>query len=343
MVVLCLQLNLGVRPRNKLANFATGAPMCKLAALLSLVGSLAAAAVFSKASAQQPRTGTALAVTLPNTRVHVLRSRINGQGYLIQVALPGSYVNAKPGDTTRFRVLYILDGVWVFPFFYSSGSSLVESTNLILVGIAAADSHSTRRSYDYTPPLTSADSAWVDSAWGGFRGAPQGGARQFLRVLSKEIIPFIDSSYRTSGDRGIEGMSLGGLFVAYAMLEEPDLFRRYALISPSLWYPFAPRDKKLILDSQREFAKRHPTFPKTVFISVGSEEDPGMISVAQQFLSELCSSLSDGNLKGLDLATEIVEGEGHASVAARLHVPRTLYPAATALIKPRRPRMRECP
>ena len=68
-----------------------------------------------------------------------------------------------------------------------------------------------------------------------------------------------------------------------------------------------------------------------------------MISVAQQFLWELCSSLSNGNLKGLDLATEIVEGEGHASVAARLHVPRTLYPADTARIKPKGARMRDCP
>jgi uncharacterized protein len=232
-----------------------------------------------------------------------------------------------------------------FPLLYSEMQfiSLVRPTNLILVGVVAADSQFVRRNFDYTPPLTTADSAWADSAWGGFRGPAQGGARQFLRVLKEEVILLIDGSYRTSGDRGIVGGSLAGLFVAYAMLEEPDLFTRYAMISPSLWYPFAARDKHLILDREPGFAKRHPAFPKKVFISVGSEEDPGMISMAQQFLSQLCSSLSDGNLKGLDLATEIVEGEGHASIAARLHATRILYPADTARIKPTGALMRECP
>jgi predicted alpha/beta superfamily hydrolase len=314
-------------------------------ASLSLFGSLAAGTGLSKASAQQAQMGKAPAVTLPNTRVHVLHSRVNGQEYRIQVALPRSYVNAKPSDATRYPTLYLLDGQLDFSLLYSEMQfeSLVRPTNLILVGVAAADSPFVRGMFDHTPPLTAADSAWVDSAFGGFRGPAQGGARQFLRVLREEVIPLIDSSYRTSGDRGIVGSSLGGLFVAYAMLEEPDLFTRYAMISPSLWYPFAARDEKLILDREPGFAKRHPTFRKTVFISVGSEEDPGMISVAQRFLWELCSSLSDGNLKGLDLATEIVEGEGHASVAARLHVPRTMYPADTARIKPRGARMRDCP
>jgi predicted alpha/beta superfamily hydrolase len=287
--------------------------------------------------------GTPPAVTLPNTHVHVLRSRVNGREYLIQVALPSSYVNAKPGDASRYPTLYLLDGQLDFLLLYSDMQfiSLVRPTNLILVGVSAADSQFVRRSFDYTPPLTTADSAWVDSAFGGFRGPPQGGARHFLRVLKEEVIPLIDRSYRTSGDRGIVGGSLAGLFVAYAMLEEPDLFMRYAMISPSLWYPFAARDKHLILDREPEFARRHPTFPKTVFISVGSEEDPGMVSVAQRFLWQLCGSLSEGNLKGLDLASEILPGERHASVAARLHVPGTLYPADSA-IKPRRAAMQGC-
>jgi predicted alpha/beta superfamily hydrolase len=312
---------------------------------LSLFGSLAADAGLSKASAQLAQMGTAPAVTLPYTRVHVLHSQVNGKEYRIQVALPSSYVNAKSGDPTRYPTLYLLDGELDFPLLYSEMQfiSLVRPTNLILVGVAAADSPFVRRGFDFTPPLTAADSAWVDSAFGGFRGPAQGGARQLLRVLREEVIPLIDSAYRTSSDRGIEGSSLGGLFVAYAMLEDPDLFTRYAMISPSLWYPFAARDKHLILDREPGFAKQHPTFRKTVFISVGSEEDPGMIYGAQRFLWELCSSLGDGNLKGLDLATEIVEGEGHASVAARLHVQPTLYPADTARIKTRGAGRRDCP
>src|SRR5690349_14744686 len=71
---------------------------------------LAASAAASTASAQQPRADTTQSVTLPHSYVHVLRSRINGRAYRIQVALPSAYVGAKPGDVTRFRTLYLLDG-----------------------------------------------------------------------------------------------------------------------------------------------------------------------------------------------------------------------------------------
>lgn len=319
--------------------------MSKLtAASLILIGSLTAAAGVSPGSAQMPQADMAPMATLPNTRVHALHSRINGRAYLIQVALPSAYVDAQPGDVTRYPTLYLLNGNLDFPLLFSlmQFASLVGPTNLILVGVAAADSQKQRRSFDYTPPYTAADSAWADSAWGGFRGQPGGGARQFLSVLKEEVIPLIDSSYRTSGDRGIEGSSLGGLFVAYAMLEEPDLFTRYAMVSPSLWFPFAERDKKLILDREPEFARQHPTFPKTVFVSVGSEEDPEMIIVAQRFLAQLCESLREGHYRGLDLASEIVAGQGHASVVARLNVPGVLYSADTARIGPRRAAWRQC-
>jgi hypothetical protein len=98
------------------------------------------------------------------------------------------------------------------------------------------------------------------------------------------------------------------------------------MISPSLWYPFPARDKKLIFDREPEFAKRNPVFPKTVFVSVGSEEEAEMIAVAQHFLAQLCASKSNGYLKGLDLASEIIPGEFHASAAALSHVIGALYP-----------------
>lgn len=308
---------------------------------LALFGSLAAVAAVSTGIAQQPRTNTAPPVTLPNTYLHVLHSQVNGRTYLIQVALPSAYVNAQPGDLTRYPTLYLLDGNLDFPLFFSrmQFESTIRQTNIILVGVAAADSQAQRRESDYTPPLTAADSAYFRKA--ALRFPPVGGAPRFLRVLKEEVIPLIDGSYRTSGDRGIEGSSFGGLFVAYAMLEEPDLFTRYALISPSLWYPWG-RDKGIILAREAEFARRHPTFPKTVFVSVGSEEDPVLITVAQQFLTQLCASLSKGYYKGLDLAGEIVAGEGHGSLVARLNVPGTLYPVDSAGIKPRRAVMQQC-
>jgi predicted alpha/beta superfamily hydrolase len=293
---------------------------------------VAAAGTVSTGTAQQSLTGTATAVTLPNTYDLMLRSKVNGRRYRIEVALPSAYVNAKPGDLTRYPTLYLLDGVTDFPLLFShmQFDAMLQPTRTILVGVSAADDFWIHRSGDYTPPLTAADSEY-------FKGKPfsqpeLGGAPLFLRVLKEEVIPLIDNSYRTSDDRGIEGVSLGGLFVAYAMLEEPDLFTRYAMISPSLWYPWG-RKEGIILAREPDFAKQHPTFPKTVYLSVGSEEGPDMIAAAWQFVRQLCASMSKGYYKGLDLGAETLAGQPHGSPTARVRALAALYPADSTRIK----------
>jgi predicted alpha/beta superfamily hydrolase len=49
------------------------------------------------------------------------------------------------------------------------------------------------------------------------RETPTGGAAAFLRVFLDELIPDIERTYRTNGDRTYIGYSLGGLFGAYAL------------------------------------------------------------------------------------------------------------------------------
>ena len=312
---------------------------------LSMIAFLAVSAGASTGMAQQTRADTAASITLPNTRVHILHSRVNGRTYRIQVALPSAYINAPPGDRGRYSTLYLLDVVGnMFPFVYGfqQYAGFVHPSTTILVGVAPVEAPGTRPDrllFDYTPPLTAADSAY-------FKGKPfpmptGGGAPQFLRVLKEEIIPLIDSSYRTSGDRGIEGISLAGFFVAYAMLEEPDLFNRYAMISPSLWYPWG-QEKGLILAREPEFAKQHQTFRKTVYVNVGSEENSAMIAAAWRFVRQLCSSLTQGNYKGLDLGAETIAGAPHGSPLAIMRSLRALYPWDSTEVRIGRGVMQDC-
>jgi predicted alpha/beta superfamily hydrolase len=268
---------------------------------------------------------------------------VNERTYLIQVGLPSAYVNARPGDRARYPTLYLLDmGIFPFLYGYQLYAGAVHPLRTILVGVAAVEPSERKwydREFDYTPPLTAADSQYFKRTG----GTPPlvGGAPQFLRVLKEEIIPLIDSSYSTSGDRGIEGVSLGGLFVAYAMPEEPDLFTRYAMISPSLWYPWG-REKGIVLAREPDFAKQHPTFQKTVYVSVGSEENSSMIAVAWQFVRQLCLSISNGYYKGLDLGAETIAGMLHGSPAALMRSLNALYPADSTLVKLGRGVMQDC-
>ena len=317
--------------------------MTRTVVSLILFGSLLAGAGASTGIAQQPRADTAPAVTLRNTHQHVLHSRVNGRTYVIQVALPSAYVNARPGDSARYPTLYLIGGGdFTLLLAQQQLASFLQPTRTILVGMwVPADSQMKwyDRESDYTAPLTAADSQYFKRT--GITPPKGGGAPSFLRVLKEEIIPLIDRYYPTSSDRGIEGVSLGGFFVAYAMLEEPDLFMRYAMVSPSLWYPWG-REKGMILEREPEFAQQHPTFQKTIYVSVGSEEDPGMIAVAWQFVRQLCASISNGYYKGLDLGAETIAGQAHGSPVARLRAFSALYPADTTASKPGRGVMRGC-
>ncbi|MGZ4736735.1 MAG: alpha/beta hydrolase, partial [Acidimicrobiia bacterium] len=64
-----------------------------------------------------------------------------------------------------------------------------------------------------------------------------GGAPALLEFIRAELIPWVEASYNVEpGDATFFGHSLAGLFGTYALLTQPDTFRRYAIGSPSLWW-----------------------------------------------------------------------------------------------------------
>lgn len=67
-----------------------------------------------------------------------------------------------------------------------------------------------------------------------------GQARLYGRMLTEELKPYIDRTYRTKPDRehtGIGGSSLGGLLSLYlGLVRHSDVFGRVIAMSPSLWW-----------------------------------------------------------------------------------------------------------
>lgn len=157
-----------------------------------------------------------------------------------------------------------------------------------------------------------------------------GGAPQFLRVLKEEIIPLIDRKFRTTQDRAIHGASMGGLFAAYVLFTDPDLFSRYAITSASVWW-----DSTSILQRQEEFAKNRTSVPKRLFLSVGSQEGSGEISEMWQLVSSICWNIAAGHYKGLEITAEILPDEYHSSVVPFSRALKALYPPIQD--DPRRP------
>lgn len=150
-------------------------------------------------------------------QTHHIHSSVLNEDRDYQVSLPDSYGWAKD---RRYPVLYVLDGKTHFAHTASSVDFLAtqgEIPEMIVVAIA-----STLRVRDFTQ--TDWPSMWI----GG------GGADNFKRFLSTELIPDIDRSYRTDGFRVLSGHSAGGQFALFCLTSEPSLFQAYFALSPSL-------------------------------------------------------------------------------------------------------------
>lgn len=287
-------------------------------ALLALAVAMGGA---SSAQAQQVPGPTALeapSVTLPGTEQHDLVSTGNGQTYRLYVSLPDGYA-AEEGQ--RYPVLYLLDGHLTFPAAVSALASMAiqkEIEDIVVVGIDygeyAFDSWFTGRWRDFTPSLDAA----TDSAGATAFGIPpesvrSGGAAEFLGILQAEILPFVQERYRVSGDRGLAGHSLGGLFAAYVLIEAPELFGRYGLNSPSLWWGGGE-----MFEREAAFAAGDRALPVRVFLSAGSEEG-GMVTSMERFAEVLRSR----DYAGLFVDTVVFQGESHGSVVPAM-MARTL-------------------
>ena len=127
-----------------------------------------------------------------------------------RIYLPDSYAWATD---RRYPVLYVLDGDLEFLHTAVSVGYLAahgEIPEMIVVGL-----DSTVRVRDFT------QTDWAEAWVGG------GGADNFKRFLSTELIPTIEQKYRTDGFRVLSGHSAGGQFVLFCLTSEPSLFHAY--------------------------------------------------------------------------------------------------------------------
>ncbi|HVS91298.1 MAG TPA: alpha/beta hydrolase-fold protein [Mucilaginibacter sp.] len=156
---------------------------------------------------------------LPGKRDSI-NSAALGQKRFIQVVLPPGY---KPGSADKYDVIYVTDGddntrtMADVEAFVSREGFMPQA---IIVGVLNID-----RGKDLTPTHVN------DSG-----NSTSGGAPQFLAFFKDELIPYINKTYPADGDNILFGHSLGGLFVTYVLLNEPEVFKSYIAADPSYWW-----------------------------------------------------------------------------------------------------------
>jgi len=149
---------------------------------------------------------------------------------------------------------------------------------------------------------------WRDYSLIEMPGEPGAGhAREFLKFLGEELIPFIDASYRTQPeDRILWGQSMSGSFTVYAMLSQTNYFNRYIASAPS----FEDRGHTLF-DFEQALDEKPLTSEVRLFVSVG-ELDQTYGPNAQAFMK----ALDEKKIPNLKFRTMIFEGLGHTAAAA---------------------------
>jgi predicted alpha/beta superfamily hydrolase len=235
----------------------------------------------------------ALEYSIPGTEVRTLPRSANGRDYVLYVSLPSSYATSPE---KRYPVVYACDGYWDFPLLNAELGNLSYDGAIpecILVGMAYGGTNpnvGALRQIDLTP--------WLPNA------SDSGHAAEFLSVIEKQIIPYVESQYRTNPSyRVLTGSSYGGIFTVFALFEKPGLFQGYIAPSPSLWW-----QGSYMKTVVTQYAAAHTSLAARLYLTWGSDES----SSIRYTTKELFLQLRELKLTGLEVAAREMTGERHA-------------------------------
>lgn len=224
--------------------------------------------------------------------IEEIQSKELSEKRILNIYLPEGY---KQNDTIKYPVIYLLDGSADEDFIHVTGLvqflsyswiNLVPKS--IVVGIANVD-----RKRDFTYPTT------IEKDKKDF--PTTGESAKFISFLEKELQPFIDKKYNTSSSKTIIGQSLGGLLATEILFKKPELFSKYIIVSPSLWW-----DNESLLNNSKLAFKDNPR--KLVYVAVGNEHKV-MIKDAKRLAKLLKNYKND-----IDVVYDFFEKEDHGTI-----------------------------
>lgn len=265
-------------------------PLIVAAALLGNVAVSAAAPPGRTASQPVKPTGKPSPIVIGQS--FTLRSRVLGKPRKVNVYVPPSHARGAQ----RYPVLYVLDGGEAQDFHHISGLAQLATiagatAEMIVVGIETRD-----RPNELT--FATKDPRYV-AQW-----PTHGSSADFRRHIAEEVIPFVESRFRTSGDTALIGESLAGLFVVETFLRQPALFDHYIAVSPSLWW-----DSRSLSREAGALLARHDDAKRTLFLAIADEG-----GTMQDGMDRLVAALKASAPRGLTWTYEPRPRETHATI-----------------------------
>jgi predicted alpha/beta superfamily hydrolase len=203
-----------------------------------------------------------------NENALLLNSKILDQQRSIWIHVPAGYNSTNQ----TYPVIYLLDGDGHFKYVsqlvdYLSDYDRNRIPEMIVVGIVNIDRG---KDLNLAHPVLNGkkDSNIVSTTEGGGK---------FLKFIQQELVPYIDSSYRTQPYRILMGHSLAGQFALYAKNTLPDYFQATILISPAIH-----DDNVKLLNDFGLLLKRPSQLPGKLFMTIGNEDTQKVDLLVQQ-------------------------------------------------------------
>ena len=230
---------------------------------------------------------------LGDTRYHRVQSDNVGRDFHVYVMLPDTYEDSAGID---YPTIYLLDGGGLYPMmtaYYRYLNFGEEIPDAIIVGISYGGDtfeEGNFRSTDYTAAASDRD------YWGG--------AEKFQSFIRDELFPIVEQGYRSDASRRIVfGQSIGGQFVLYTALTEPNLFWGHIASNPALH-----RNLPYFLERHDEPADSRET--SRLFVADGTLNDSRFRDPAMEWITHWI------NVDDKPWILKTVDLDGHTHMSA---------------------------
>lgn len=258
--------------------------------------------------------GNAQEKTLPNVTIkatEVLKIKSNyveNMEYDIHISLPVGYNESNQ----NYPVVYYTDAIFwggIVIETYRLLRAFNEIPPMILVGISydhtKVDDGTAMalRARDFTPTSVPNEElpVWLQP----LTPHAGGGADNFISFIEFELFPRIEGKYKAdSSNRGLLGYSYGGLFGAYVLFNNPDLFQKYLLGAPTLIW-----DDYYVLKEEEEQKNSSRTTQAKVFMPIGGDDFADLMSS----WTALRDRLNSRTYKNLDFEYMVLDGDSHTA------------------------------
>ena len=198
--------------------------------------------------------------------------------FSIDISLPEGY---KPDGKEEYPVVYLLDANLYFDIAAATyrkyaETGMVKPVIVVGIGYKGLAEMDSLRCRDFTYPKALPE----------YEMAASGGADKFLSFLDKELLPYIDTQYKTDTNKRIlMGHSLGGYFTTYALVNQVaqnnNLFAGFVAASPSLHY----NNYYLRNGLEKSTSQKNGRNIKAYFTYGGLEDDesePGLLKSSEE-------------------------------------------------------------